>query len=118
MSLQKKIALRMKRRKYRVRSKMTSRGLKLRVSVFRSLNHDYVQIIDDVQQKTVLSFSSLSLSEKNGSKRELARQVGVELAKKAINQGIKEVFFDRGAFLYHGRVREVAEGLREGGLQF
>lgn len=118
MSLQKRIKLRTKRRRYRVRNKFASRGVKMRISVFRSLNHDYVQIIDDVEHKTVLSLSSLSLTKASGSKREKARQVGVELAKKAVNQGIKEVFFDRGQFLFHGRVREVAEGLREGGLQF
>ncbi len=118
MSLQKKVALRTERRKYRVRNNMFSRGMKLRVSVFRSLNHDYVQIIDDVKQTTVLSLSSLNLLKQTGTKREIARQVGIELAKKAVSNGIKEVFFDRGSFLFHGRVREVAEGLREGGLQF
>ncbi len=118
MSLQKRVALRTKRRKYRVRNNMASRGLKLRVSVYRSLNHDYVQIIDDVKQQTVLSLSSINLSGQTGTKREVARQIGIELAKKAISNGIKEVFFDRGSFLFHGRVREVAEGLREGGLQF
>lgn len=118
MSLQKKVALRTKRRTYRVRNKMASRGLKPRVSVFRSLNHDYVQIIDDVKQTTLLSLSSLNVPNIKGSKKEVARQVGVELAKKALSTGIKEVFFDRGSFLFHGRVREIAEGLREGGLQF
>lgn len=118
MSLQKKVALRTERRKYRVRNNMPSKSIKFRISVFRSLNHDYVQIIDDASHTTVLSLSSLSLSKATGSKREVARQVGVELAKKAVSKGITEVFFDRGQFLYHGRVREVAEGLREGGLQF
>ncbi len=118
MSLQKKITLRTERRKYRVRNKMTSRGLKLRISVFRSLNHDYVQIIDDNAHKTVLSLSSLNLPNQAGSKKEIAKVIGLELAKKAMDQGIKEVFFDRGSFLFHGRVRAIAEGLREGGLQF
>lgn len=118
MSMQKKVALRTERRKFRVRNKMTSRGLKLRISIFRSLNHDYAQIIDDNAQKTLVSFSSLNLSKAVGSKKEIAKQVGLELAKKALSNGIKEVFFDRGSFLFHGRVKAMAEGLREGGLQF
>lgn len=100
----------------RVRDRIA--GDALRVSVFRSAKHIYAQVIDDSQQKTLVSFSSLNLNEAKGDKKSVAQVVGKELAKLALQQGIKEVVFDRGSFLYHGRVKALAEGLREGGLQF
>ena len=122
MSLQKKadkkIKLRTKRRGFRVRNRQTGRGVKLRVSVFRSLNHIYAQIIDDVAQTTLVSSSSMVLKDKSGDKKAIAKNVGLDLGKKALEKSVKNVFFDRGAFLYHGRVSSLAEGLRESGLQF
>ena len=118
MSLQKKISLREKRRTFRVRKCFVSREQKPRITVFRSLSHIYVQIIDDNTRVTLMSLSSLNLKKKSGDKKEVAKQVGLELGKKALEKGIKDVFFDRGRFLYHGRVRALADGLREGGLNF
>lgn len=115
MSLQKKIAKRRTRRAERVRKKVRT-GLMLRLSVFRSLNNIYAQIIDDVQHKTLVSSSTLVLTKKTGDKKEQARSVGKELAKLALAQGITEVAFDRGRYLYHGRLKALADGLREGGL--
>lgn len=117
MSFRKKLNLRVKRRQFRVRNRLFSKGLKPRISVFRSLNHIYAQIIDDAAQITLLSLSSQAVG-KIGDKKETARKVGVELAKKAVEKGIIDVFFDRGAFLYHGRLQSLADGLREGGLKF
>lgn len=118
MSLQKKIIKRTVRRVFRVRNRFVSRGVKPRVTVFRSLNHIYAQIIDDAAQVTLVSASSMVLKGLKGSKKEIARQVGLELGKQAISKQIEEVFFDRGRYLYHGRVKALAEGLREGGLKF
>lgn len=89
--------------------------MKLRLSVFRSSQHIYAQIIDDVKQQTLVFASDAKLK---GTKKEKAYQVGLALAKKAAAKKIKEVVFDRGKFLYHGRVAEVAKGAREGGLKF
>lgn len=117
MSCSKKnIAIRKKRRTFRVRNKFKSRELKPRIAVFRSLKHIYAQIIDDKEHKTLLSGSSHSLSGLSG--KEAAKQIGLELGKKAVEANIKDVFFDRGKFLYHGRIQALAEGLREGGLNF
>ena len=96
------------RRKFRVRNRIKRTG-RLRLSVFRSLKHIYAQIIDD--EKGV----ALKLK---GNKTEVARQVGRALAEKALALGIKQVAFDRGPYKYHGRVKALAEGAREGGLEF
>ena len=95
-----------------------SKGIKPRVSVFRSAKHIYVQIIDDKVKTTLASFSSLSLNDKSGDKKSIANKVGLELGKIAQSKSIKDVFFDRGKYCYHGRVRALAEGLRSGGLEF
>lgn len=118
MSLQKKIKLRAQRRKFRVRNKFVSKGLKPRISVFRSLQHIYAQIIDDARQVTLLSFSSKIFTEKPGDKKEAAKQVGIQLGRLAVAKEITDVFFDRGPYLYHGRIKALADGLREGGLKF
>ncbi|MBL4588181.1 50S ribosomal protein L18 [Candidatus Babeliales bacterium] len=117
MSIQKSIALRAKKRALRNRKKMMSRGSKLRVSIFRSLHHIGAQIIDDVKKHTILSLSS-SITSFDGDKTSVARQVGIALGEQAAKQDIKDVFFDRGQYKYHGRVQAFAEGLRESGLQF
>ena len=108
---------RTERRRFRVRNKFVSKGVKIRVTVFRSLNHIYAQIIDDNAQKTIVSYSSKSVKSQ-GDKTEVAKAVGLELGKLALKNDIKDVYFDRGSYLYHGRVQALAEGLRESGLIF
>lgn len=115
MSVIKKIQQRTEKRKRRVRSRIKLAGLP-RVSVFKSLNHIYAQLIDDVQQKTLASSSTVAL-EASGDKKSKAHTIGLDLAKKAKELGIEAVVFDRGSFLYHGRVKAIADGLREGGLK-
>ncbi|MFA5075387.1 MAG: 50S ribosomal protein L18 [Candidatus Babeliales bacterium] len=117
---QKKIQQRTIRRVHRIKGSQNSRGLKLRICVFRSLKNMYAQIIDDNTQNTIASFSSLNLTtkDKKTDKKEIAKKVGIELGKIALSKSIDKVFFDRGRYLYHGRVRALAEGLRESGLQF
>lgn len=102
--------------KYRVRSKISGTAARPRMSVFRSNKQIYVQLIDDVAATTLVSASSLEL--KDMTKTEQAGKVGEMVAEKALAAGIKEVVFDRNGFLYHGRVKEVAEGARKGGLKF
>ena len=119
MSLQKKKQQTRTRRKFRVKNSLAhNKGVVPRVSVFRSLQHISGQVIDDRAHKTVVSFSSQSLKETSGDKKETAKKVGLELGKIAQEKNIKKVFFDRGSFRYHGRVRAFAEGLRESGLEF
>lgn len=119
VSLQKKLQQRQIRRTFRVRNKLVSKGLKPRITIFKSLNHIYAQVIDDASGKTLVSYSSLQMKDnKKQSKKEVARLVGMQLGNVAIEQGIKDVFFDRGRFPYHGRVQELAQGLREAGLNF
>lgn len=117
MSIQQKVAQRKKRRALHVRSRLRQDTTLPRVSVFRSLTHMYAQIIDDIQQKTLVSASSLEVKGLAGTKTEKAHAIGLELAKRAIEQGIKKVVFDRGRFLYHGRIKALAEGARAGGLE-
>jgi len=100
----------------KVRKKISGTGERPRVAVFRSVQHIYAQIIDDMQNKTLVSESDLKI--KSGKKLDRATQVGELLAKKAISKKISKVVFDRGGFLYHGRVKALAEGLRKGGLEF
>ncbi len=118
MSLLKNLKARHKRRTMRVRSAQKSRGEKLRISVFRSLNHIYAQIIDDTKGVTVLSCSSKVLADAKGSKKDIAKQVGLTLGKEAVSKNLQAVFFDRGSYLYHGRVQALADGMREAGLSF
>ncbi len=108
------------RRHVRVRKKISGTTECPRLNVFRSLKHIYVQIIDDTKGATLVAASSLdeSLKGKNGGNKETAREVGKLIAKKALEAGIKDVVFDRGGYVYHGRVMELAEGAREGGLNF
>lgn len=118
MSIARKIKQRATRRALRVRNHIRqSIEPKPRVSVFRSLNHIYAQVIDDVAGKTLVSCSSLELDKLKGDKKAKAHSVGVELAKRAKEKGIADAVFDRGSFLYHGRIKALADGLREGGLK-
>lgn len=119
MSVIRSLKERLQRRIHRVRNKQVSRGAKLRISVFRSVKHIYAQIIDDAQQTTLVSFSSLHLGDKKaGDKTTVAKCVGLELGKLAMEKNLGDVFFDRGCYLYHGRVKALADGLREAGLKF
>ena len=109
---------RIKRHK-RVRGKVSGTAGRPRLSVFRSEKHIYAQIIDDVAGKTLVSASSVEKDfEGSGSNKEAARKVGKTVAERAVKAGIEEVVFDRGGYIYHGRVQELAEGAREGGLKF
>jgi large subunit ribosomal protein L18 len=91
-----------------------------RLSVYRSLNHIYAQVIDDVTGKTLAAASTLSaeLKDAKGKKKEQAKEVGKLVAKKCQEAKIEAVVFDRNGFMYHGRIAAVAEGAREGGLKF
>lgn len=115
MSVRKKIAAARERRAQRVRSKVRASGLP-RVSVFRSARNIYVQLIDDSQHKTMVSCSTLELKDLSGSKKDRAFEIGKELAARAKKAGIEAVVFDRGRFLFHGRVAAIVDGLKEGGL--
>ena len=103
----------------RVRVKISGTPEKPRLCVYRSLSNINAQIIDDVNGVTLASASSMDKGfEGNGGNTEGARKVGEMIAKNAAAKGITEVVFDRGGYLYHGRVKELAEGARENGLQF
>ena len=109
------------RRQNRVRKNLKAKALanKCRLTVFRSSKHIYAQIIDDNSGKTIASASSLTKDFKEkGSDISAASKVGSIIGEKGINAGIKDVFFDRGRYRYHGRVKALAEGAREAGLIF
>jgi large subunit ribosomal protein L18 len=97
-------------------------GSRARLSVFRSSKHIYAQVIDDVKGETLASASSLEKdmrgSLKTGANVEAAKAVGKRLAERASAKGVKDVVFDRGGYLYHGRVKALADAAREGGLNF
>ena len=106
-------------RHLRVRGKISGTAECPRLNVFRSTNNIYAQLIDDVNGVTLASASSVEKDfEGNGGNKEAARKVGALIAKRAADKGITEVVFDRGGYLFHGRVKELAEGAREGGLKF
>jgi large subunit ribosomal protein L18 len=116
---------RRRRIQLRVRKRVHGTGTKPRLAVFRSLAHIYVQAIDDEQGRTVESASSADAAVKAafqdgaaGGNVKGARQVGKAIAERLLAKGIKQAVFDRGGFLYHGRVRAVAEAAREAGLEF
>ena len=111
-------AQRLKRHK-RVRAKISGTPERPRLNVFRSETNIYAQIIDDVNGKTLVSASSLEKAfECDGTKTDAAKKVGQVVAERAKAAGISEVVFDRGGYVYHGRVAALAEGAREGGRQF
>ena len=102
--------------KYRVRNKISGTAARPRMSVFRSNKQIYVQVIDDEAQKTLVAASSLGFEKMN--KSEQPAKVGELIAKKAIEAGISAVVFDRNGYLYHGRVKAVADAARNAGLKF
>ncbi len=107
------------KRHNRVRGKISGTAERPRLCVFRSENHIYAQIIDDVAGNTLVSASSVEKSfEGRGSNVEAAKKIGAAVAERALQKGIEEVVFDRGGYIYHGRVKALAEGAREGGLKF
>ena len=110
------------RRRARVRSRVRGTADRPRLSVFRSERHIYVQVIADTAGTTLLAVSTLSPELRGQLQKtttvDAAKQVGVLAARRCLEKGIRQVIFDRNGFLYHGRVRAVAEGAREGGLQF
>ena len=109
---------RIKRHK-RVRGKISGTAERPRLSVFRSESNIYAQIIDDVAGNTLVAASSVEKAfEGNGGNIEAAKKVGAMVAERALQKGIEEVVFDRGGYVYHGRVAELAEGAREAGLKF
>ena len=117
--IQKKRELR-QRRKKRIRFKVTGSAERPRLSVYRSLNHIYAQVIDDVTGKTLAAASTLSpeLKDGKGKKKDLAKEVGKLVARKCQAAQIGAVVFDRNGFNYHGRIAAVADGAREAGLKF
>ena len=111
-------AQRLKRHK-RVRAKLSGTPERPRLNVFRSEKNIYAQIIDDVAGKTLVSASTVEKGfEGNGSNVEAAKKIGATVAERALAKGIENVVFDRGGNVYHGRVKALAEGAREGGLEF
>ncbi|MEK7315905.1 MAG: 50S ribosomal protein L18 [Candidatus Eisenbacteria bacterium] len=111
------------RRHMRIRKKVSGTAERPRLTVYRSLNHIYVQLVDDLAGRTILTISSSHKdvsSVLTGAKGKLAasKAVGKRVAQMAKEKGIERVCFDRGGYLYHGRVKAVAEGAREGGLNF
>ena len=102
----------------RVRGKVSGTAACPRLDVFRSLQHIYAQLIDDVNGVTLVSASSLDKSIEGGSNKDAAKAVGKLIAERAAEKKIVDVVFDRGGNIYHGRVQALAEGAREGGLNF
>ena len=103
----------------RVRTKISGTAERPRLDVFRSSKHIYAQIIDDASGKTLVSASTVDKDFVGyGGNKEAAKKVGQRVAEKALAAGITNVVFDRGGYIYHGRVKELAEGAREGGLKF
>jgi large subunit ribosomal protein L18 len=113
-------ALRRQRIKYTIRKKVSGSAQLPRLSVFRSNTDIYAQMIDDVNGNTLAAASSRDkdIAAQKGTKTEKSKMVGEAIAKKAIALGLSSCVFDRGGFLYHGRIKAVAEGAREGGLKF
>lgn len=102
--------------KARIRGKISGTAQRPRMTVFRSNKQIYVQLVDDLEGKTLVASSSKGIEE--GTKSEVAAKVGEAIAKKAIEAGITEVVFDRNGYLFHGRVKSLADAARKGGLKF
>ena len=102
----------------RIRRKLSGTAERPRLNVYRSLNHIYAQVIDDLKGETIASTSTMALKLKTGGNVAAAKEIGKAIAEKAQEKGVKRVVFDRGGFLYHGRIKAVAEAAREAGLEF
>ena len=103
---------------FRIRQKMQGTAERPRLNVYRSLNQIYAQVIDDAMGETLLTASSLAAKAKTGGNVAAAKEVGKLVAERAIEKGIKRVVFDRGGYLYHGRIKALADAAREAGLEF
>lgn len=110
------------RKHERVRKKIKGTSQKPRLNIFRSLNNIYAQIVDDTTGTTLVATSTLDSLVKSkvkyGGNKEAAKEIGKVIAQKASEKGIKQVVFDRGGYIYHGRIKELAESARESGLEF
>jgi len=102
----------------RIRAKLSGTGERPRLNVYRSLNHIYAQVIDDQKGETIVSASALAMKLKSGGNVASAKEIGKAVAEAAVSKGIKRVVFDRGGYLYHGRVKALADAAREAGLEF
>jgi large subunit ribosomal protein L18 len=102
----------------RIREKLSGTSERPRLNVYRSLNHIYAQVIDDQNGVTLASASTIALKSKTGGNVAAAKEIGKAIAEKAQEKGVKKVVFDRGGFLYHGRVKALADAAREAGLEF
>jgi large subunit ribosomal protein L18 len=100
----------------RIRAKLAGTGERPRLNVYRSLNNIYAQVIDDQTGTTLVSASTIKL--KTGGNIAAAKEIGKEVAEKAVEKGIKKVVFDRGGYLYHGRIKALADAARDAGLEF
>jgi large subunit ribosomal protein L18 len=102
----------------RIREKLSGTTERPRLNVYRSLNHIYAQVIDDQKGETLVSASTLEAKAKTGGNVAAAKEIGKAIAEQAVAKGIKQVVFDRGGYLYHGRVKALADAAREAGLEF
>jgi large subunit ribosomal protein L18 len=100
----------------RIRAKLSGTAERPRLNVYRSLNHIYAQVIDDQAGQTLVSASTIKM--KTGGNIAAAKEIGKAVAEKAVEKGIKKVVFDRGGYLYHGRIKALADAAREAGLEF
>jgi large subunit ribosomal protein L18 len=103
---------------FRIRQKLSGTAVRPRLNVYRSLNHIYAQVIDDATGTTLASASTLAGKITAGGNIAAAKEVGKLVAEKAIEKGVKKVVFDRGGYLYHGRIKALADAAREAGLDF
>ncbi len=103
---------------FRIRAKIAGTAERPRLNVYRSLNHIYAQVIDDAKGETLVSASSKAAKLKTGGNVAAAKEVGKLVAERAKEKGIKKVVFDRGGYLYHGRIKALADAAREAGLEF
>ena len=111
--------------KYRIRKRVQGSEARPRLTVFRSVSHIYVQVVDDMTGKTIAAASSVEPKVKGGASKEVrggnvagAKAIGKTIAERLLEKGVKRVVFDRNGFLYHGRVKAVADAAREAGLEF
>jgi large subunit ribosomal protein L18 len=103
---------------FRIRQKLSGTAVRPRLNVYRSLNHIYAQVVDDATGTTLASASTLAGKITAGGNIAAAKEVGKLVAEKAIEKGVKKVVFDRGGYLYHGRIKALADAAREAGLDF
>ena len=106
------------KKKLRIRKKISGSTEKPRLCIFRSAKHIYAQLIDDTNGQTIVSASTLEIEGVKGANKNSAQKIGEEIAKRAIEKKIKSVIFDRNGYLYHGRVKSLADGARAAGLEF